>query len=548
MDIMIKKRAFYIILLFQLPFFAFTQSNGFEVIKNLEILDHIFMNLEKYYVDEPQTGAISKAGIDAMLRELDPYTVYYHESNIEDYRMMTTGQYGGIGASIRQHDNDVIIAEPYENMPADKAGLKSGDRIISIDGRSVEDQSTEQVSQALKGAKGSTIAVVYDRPYQGIDTAQVTRAEIKLPDIPYQGLLDDNIGYVKLNSFTKTASREVGKAFSALKSKNMEKFVLDLRGNGGGLLLEAVNIVNFFVPKGTEIVTTKGRILDENRSYTTKQEPLDLDIPIVVLVNETSASASEIVAGALQDLDRAVVIGKTTFGKGLVQRTVDLKYGAKMKLTVAKYYTPSGRCVQKLDYYHKNDGEVNEVPDSLIRIFKTKNGREVIDGRGIEPDIAIEGEKMPRFIKTLLQEDVLFDFATVFAQRNEEIASPQSYEVSDQLLKALEDTIMSRELNYATATQRQLEKTMATAKREGYDQKIIDEYEALFEKVKSSKSEDYELFESEIRRLLRNEIVGRYYYQEGKVIDSFKEDKDLQRAIDLLEDLKAYKNILSPDE
>lgn len=545
---MVKKRAFYILLLFQLPFFAFTQSNGFEVIKNLEILDHVFMNLEKYYVDEPQTGAISKAGIDAMLKELDPYTVYYHESNIEDYQMMTTGQYGGVGASIRRHGNDVIIAEPYENMPADEAGLKPGDRLISIEGRSVKGQSTEQVSEALKGAKGSTIAVVYERPYKGTDTASVTRTEIKLPDIPYQGLLDDNVGYVKLNSFTKTASREVGKAFSKLKSENMEKFVLDLRGNGGGLLLEAVNIVNFFVPKGTEIVNTKGRILDENRSYTTKNEPLDLDIPIVVLVNETSASASEIVAGALQDLDRAVVVGKTTFGKGLVQRTVDLKYGAKMKLTVAKYYTPSGRCVQKLDYYHKNEGEVSEVPDSLIQIFKTKNGREVIDGRGIEPDIVTEGEKMPRFIKTLLEEDVLFDFATVFAQNNDEIASPRTYEVSDKVLKALEDTIMNRSFDYATATQQQLEKTLQTAKKEGYDQNIIDEYEALFEKVEASKSKDYKLFKSQIRKLLRNEIVGRFYYQEGKVIDSFKDDNDLQRALDLFEDIQDYNAILSPEE
>ncbi|MGM0479290.1 MAG: S41 family peptidase [Bacteroidota bacterium] len=545
---MVRQRAFFIVLLFQLPFFAFTQSNGFEVIKNLEILDHVFMNLEKYYVDEPQTGAISKAGIDAMLKELDPYTVYYHESNIEDYQMMTTGQYGGIGASIRRHGNDVIIAEPYENMPADQAGLKPGDRLISIEGRSVKGQSTEQVSEALKGAKGSTIAVVYERPYKGTDTASVTRAEIKLPDIPYQGLLDDNVGYVKLNSFTKTASREVGKAFSKLKSENMEKFVLDLRGNGGGLLLEAVNIVNFFVPKGTEIVTTKGRILDENRSYTTKNEPLDLDIPIVVLVNETSASASEIVAGALQDLDRAVVVGKTTFGKGLVQRTVDLKYGAKMKLTVAKYYTPSGRCLQKLDYYHKNEGEVSEVPDSLIQIFKTKNGREVIDGRGIEPDIVTEGEKMPRFIKTLLEEDVLFDFATVFAHNNDEIASPKTYEVSDKVLKALEDTIMNRSFDYATATQQQLEKTLQTAKKEGYDQNIIDEYEALFEKVEASKSKDYKLFKSQIRKLLRNEIVGRFYYQEGKVIDSFKDDNDLQRALDLFEDIQDYNAILSPEE
>src|SRR5690554_7303867 len=357
---------------------ALSQSNRFEQIKNLELIDLIYMNLDKYYVEEAKIGEISKAAIDAMLFELDPYTVYYHESNIEDYRLMTTGQYGGIGAMIRKSDDYVIIAEPYEGMPANKAGLQAGDKILSIDGRSMKGLDTEVVSDALKGAKGSTFSLEYERPNQGVSTVEVERDEIKVPDVPYYGMVDEagKVGYIKLSSFTQTASRSVKEAYGKLSDQGMEKIILDLRGNGGGLLIESIDIVNFFVEQNEEIVKTKGRIIDENRTYKTRNRPIDLEIPIVVLVDGMSASASEIVSGSLQDLDRGVIIGNTTFGKGLVQRTIDLKYGAKMKLTIAKYYTPSGRCVQKLDYYHKNDGKVDEVPDSLIRVFYTKNGKE----------------------------------------------------------------------------------------------------------------------------------------------------------------------------
>src|SRR5690554_7131979 len=413
---------------------AQAQSNGFEVIKSLELFDLIYMNLDKYYVDNPKTGEISKAAIDAMLQELDPYTVYYHESNIEDYRLMTTGQYGGIGALIRKLGDYVVIAEPYENMPAAKAGLKAGDIILSIDGRSMKNVSTEVVSDALKGAKGSTFSLEYERPNQGVSTVEVERDEIKVPDVPYYGMVDEagKVGYIKLSSFTQTASRSVKDAYSKLSDDGMKKVILDLRGNGGGLLIESIDIVNFFVEQNEEIVKTKGRIIDENRTYKTRHKPIDLDIPIVVLVDEMSASASEIVSGSLQDLDRGVIIGNTTFGKGLVQRTIDLKYGAKMKLTIAKYYTPSGRCVQKLDYYHKNEGKVDEVPDSLDRVFHTKNGREVIDGRGIEPDITIEGERFARLTAVLMGENIIFNFATDFTQKNPEIAAAKDFKRSEE--------------------------------------------------------------------------------------------------------------------
>lgn len=523
-----------------------SQTNGFEVIKNLELMDHIYMTLEKYYVDEPKTGEISKTGIDAMLRELDPYTVFYHESNIEDYRMMQTGQYGGIGALIRKKDDAVVIAEPYEGKPADKAGLQAGDEILSIDGRSMEGKSSEDVSNALKGPKGSEIVIEYDRPGKGKGKATVKRDEIKLPDVPYSGMIDDKIGYAKLNSFTQTASKNVRDAFLELQEEGMEKFILDLRGNGGGLLIEAVDIVNFFTPKGQLVVSTKGRILDENRTYETRNNPIDLEIPVVVLVNEGSASASEIVSGALQDLDRAVVVGSTTFGKGLVQRTFDLKYGSKMKLTVAKYYTPSGRCVQKLDYYHKKDGEVNEVPDSLIKIFKTKNGREVIDGRGIEPDVKLEQDELARLTAVVIGRNIVFDFATEYKLTHDSIASPGDFRLSDKAYEDFKLKVLNTDFDYTTATQKVLEDVMKAAEYEGYDKTITDEYEALYDKVKASKEKDLDLFKEQIIEIIENEIISRYYYQEGRVLNSFKHDQALKKALEILKDTKTYNDILAP--
>lgn len=525
------------------------QSNGFEEVKNLELIDLIYMNLDKYYVDEPKIGEISKAAIDAMLEELDPYTVYYHESNIEDYRLMTTGQYGGIGALIRKVKEYVVIAEPYENMPAYKAGLKAGDVIISIDGKSMKNKESDFVSEALKGPKGSSFTLEYQRSNQkGTKSVKIERDEIKLPDVPYSGIVDEGgkIGYIKLNSFTQTASKSVKTAFDELKGKGMEQLVLDLRGNGGGLLMESVNIVNLFVPQNTEVVTTKGRILDENRSYKTRSQPADLDIPIVVLVDGFSASASEIVSGTLQDLDRAVVVGNTTFGKGLVQRTFDLKYGAKMKLTIAKYYTPSGRCVQKLDYYHKNDGKVDEVPDSLIHIFHTNNGREVIDGRGIEPDVTVELDDLSRLMAVLINESIIFDYATEFTYKNPTIAPAKDFVFTEENYTDFMNYVMTKEFEYKTAAQEQLEETYEVAKKEGYDKLINGEYEALHKILSASKKADLELNKKQIKRMLTNEIVSRYYYQEGRVINGFKEDNVFQEGIKILNDTKRYKSILNP--
>ena len=525
-------------------FQSIAQSNGFEVVKNLDLYNLIYLNLEKYYVETPEIGAISKAGIDAMLNELDPYTVYYHEANMEDYRMMTTGQYGGIGALIRKVDEYVIISEPYEGNPAQVAGLKAGDKILSIDGRSMKDKPTEEVSQALKGTKGTSIEVEYERPFVGVGKVEVKRDEIKLPDIPYSGMVDDKIGYINLSSFTQTASKSVKDAYALLQSEGMEKLILDLRGNGGGLLIESVDIVNIFVPKNEPIVSTKSRIVEENRVYTTRNEPINLDIPVVVLIDENSASASEIVAGSLQDLDRAVIVGRTSFGKGLVQRTIDLKYGSKMKLTIAKYYTPSGRCVQKLDYYAKNEGKVEEVPDSLITIFKTKNGRDVIDGRGIEPDIKVEGEDLGRLTAVLMINNIIFDFSTQYQNKHESIASPEEFKLSEADYSAFKKYVMESEVEYSTASEEMLKKMLEMAKKEGYDAAIQGEYDALMKKVRASKEKDLELFKDQLIDILENEIISRYYYQNGRILHSFEDDNSLKKAIDILNNDTEYKKIL----
>lgn len=520
------------------------QTNGFEVLKSMELMDMIFQQLEMNYVDDIKPGEMSKTAIDAMLKELDPYTVYYHEANMEDYRLMTTGQYGGIGALIRKMGDYTYIAEPYEGNPAQKAGAKAGDKILSIDDKDMKGKPSDEVSSALKGPKGSTITLKVERN-GAIETISITRDEIKLPDVPYSGMLTSQVGYIKLNSFTQTAASDVRTAYDQLKSSGMKSLILDLRGNGGGILVEAVKIVNMFVKKGQTVVTTKGRIDEENRVYATSAEPVDLNIPVVVLIDGGSASASEIVSGSLQDLDRAVIVGSTSYGKGLVQRTFDLKYGSKIKLTISKYYTPSGRCVQRLEYYDKENGEKpKEIADSLLKKFKTVNGRTVIDGRGIEPDVDVKKNDYSRLLAQLMVSNVIFNYATEYARTHSNIGEARNFRLTPEEYEAFKQFALKQDFKYNTASEEQLEKMKKTAEEEGYYNDVKAEYDALLAKVTPSKERDLDKFKEEINDLLSNEIVSRYYYQKGRAEQAFQLDPDVQKAIEILNDPKQYNTIL----
>ena len=540
---LIKQLFFSIVLLFSLQ--AKAQSNGFEVIISLELMDQIYENLDLYFVDDVQPGKLSKVAIDAMLKELDPYTVYYAEANIEDYRLMTTGQYGGIGSLIKKADEYVYISEPYEGNPAQKSGLRAGDKILEIDGKTMFNKPSDQVSDALKGPKGTVVKILVERFNEGNKLIEITRDEIKIPDVPYYGIIKEKVGYISLNSFTQTASEEVKKGIITMQKEGMEQLILDLRGNGGGLLIEAVKIVNFFVPKDKVVVFTKGRVKEENHVYKTMDEPIALGLPLIVLIDEGSASASEIVAGSLQDLDRAVIIGEQSYGKGLVQRTYDLKYGSKVKITIAKYYTPSGRCVQRLEYYDKESGaKPKEISDSLLRKFKTQNGRDVIDGRGIDPDLAIEKEDLSQFSALLFNKNILFNYATQYHANTKEIAAADKFQLSDDEYAIFKTYVLNAKLNYSTAAQNALKKLKLEAEKEGTFDELKAEYENILVKISPDPAKDLDKYRIEIAEMLENEIVSRYYFQKGRTINSFEHDPAVIKAIQTAMDNNSYNAIL----
>ena len=540
---LIKQLFFSVALLFSLQ--AKAQSNGFEVIKSLELMDQIYENLDLYFVDDVQPGKLSKVAIDAMLKELDPYTVYYAEANIEDYRLMTTGQYGGIGSLIKKADEYVYISEPYEGNPAQKSGLRAGDKILEVDGKTMFNKPSDQVSDALKGPKGTVVKILVERFNEGNKLIEITRDEIKIPDVPYYGIIKEKVGYISLNSFTQTASEEVKKGIIAMQKDGMEQLILDLRGNGGGLLIEAVKIVNFFVPKDKVVVFTKGRVKEENHVYKTMEEPIALGLPLIVLIDEGSASASEIVAGSLQDLDRAVIIGEQSYGKGLVQRTYDLKYGSKVKITIAKYYTPSGRCVQRLEYYDKESGaKPKEISDSLLRKFKTQNGRDVIDGRGIDPDLAIEKEDLSQFSALLFSKNIFFNYATQYRANKKEIAAADKFQLSDDEYAIFKTYVLNAKLNYSTAAQNALKKLKLEAEKEGTFDDLKAEYENILVKISPDPAKDLDKYRIEIAEMLENEIVSRYYFQKGRTINSFEHDPAVIKAIQTAMDNNSYNAIL----
>ncbi len=521
-------------------------TSFFEISKNLEIFTTLYRELNIYYVDETEPGQLMKTGIDAMLKSLDPYTVYYPESRIEDYRFMTTGQYGGIGSLIQTIDGKIVISEPYEGFAAAKAGLKAGDIILEIDGENIDDKSQQDISDILKGQSGTEVELLIERP--GVDAPQTfkfIREEVKIPDVPYYGMLDEKTGYIKLTGFTKTASSEVRNAYKELEGKQgMTQLVLDLRGNGGGLLREAVNIVNFFVPKGQEIVSTKGKLEEWNKTHIALNPPMAPDIPLTVLIDGGSASASEIVSGALQDLDRAVIIGSESFGKGLVQQTKDIAYNTKMKLTVAKYYIPSGRCIQRLDYSHRGqDGDVDAVADSLIRKFETKGGRAVFDGRGVYPDYEVELEEASNILAGLVANHVIFDFATMFAAENQSIAPAAEFRLTDEQYAEFVEMASSTEFEYRTGTEHMFKELKKTAEAEHYFEGAESEFDALFERIKPTKSSDLIKFKDQVKEYLENEIVARYYYQTGRIQNGLAIDPYIMAVNDVFGN--HYKSILS---
>lgn len=541
----------YIALLFfclVVSFHSTGQSeNNFEISKNLDIYATLLKELDKNYADLINPAELTETAIEAMLETLDPYTVYIPESNAEDYKLMTTGQYGGIGALIHKNGSYVIISEPYEGFPAQKSGLKAGDKILEINGKSMKDKNSDEVSEILKGQPGVELEILIGRT--GVSdpfVVKVVREEIKIPNIPYYGMLNGGIGYIKLTNFTQNAGNEVKKALTELKSNNeLKGIILDLRGNGGGLLNEAVNICNIFIDQNQLIVSTKGKIASKNQDHFTRFAPVNKDMSLAILVDRGSASASEIVAGAIQDLDRGVIIGQRTYGKGLVQNVIPLSYNSQIKITVAKYYIPSGRCIQAIDYFHKDENGLSEkIPDSLISEFKTKNGRSVYDGGGIEPDVNMDAMKLSKISQTLIIKYFLFDFASQFALEHSSIASPDKFVVSDEIFNELIDFLKDKNYDYQTTSEEALEKLKINATKENYFDAIEQDYNALKSKILHDKSKDLITYKDEIKLILKDEIVARYYYQKGRIIASLSDDPEIAKAIEVLQGTATYLAIL----
>jgi len=544
---------FYLIIIsfFVLGFQTIAQesNNDFEISKNLDVFTELYKQLDLNYVDEINPGDLMKTGIDAMLESLDPFTNYIPESQLEDYKLLTTGQYGGIGALIHKQGDYVIVSEPYEGFSAQKSGLIAGDKILEVDGKSAKGKSTEEVSKVLKGEPGTSISMLIERLNQDEPiNIELQRENVKIDNIPYYGMLTDHIGYLKLSGFTHNAGTEVKKAFTQLKKENdLKGLVFDLRGNGGGLLNESVDIVNLFVDKGELVVSTKGKESARNKSYYTTNKPEDLEIPLVFLVDPGSASASEILSGAMQDLDRGVIVGQRTYGKGLVQNVLPLSYNSKVKVTVAKYYIPSGRCIQAIDYSHKDDeGYAHKIPDSLVTEFQTKNGRKVFDGAGIEPDIYLEPEKMSPITQSLFFDFILFDYANKFYLEHDSIPPAQEFTVTEDIYSDFVDFVNSKEdFEYTTSSEKTLKKLKQAAEDDEYYSNISAEIEALEEKLMHNKDEDLITHRDEISEILTIEIVSRYYYQKGKVKASLEFDPEVKKAIELIEETEGYTSILN---
>ena len=524
------------------------KDTDFEIAKNLDIFYTLFKEVNIFYVDETDPGKLIKTAIDAMLASLDPYTNYIPESKIEDYKFMTTGQYGGIGAMIRKDSLYVVVSEPYEGFPAQKYGLKAGDIIIEINGNSTKGKNTAQVSEMLKGQPGTELKIKIKRQNKTIDI-NLKREEIKLKSVPYYAMISDSVGYIRFTRFTRGGGKEVRNALINLKKQGAKALILDLRGNPGGLLIEAVNISNLFINKGDTIVFTKGKVKQWDKVYKAYSQAVDTKIPLALLVDRSSASASEIVSGSLQDLDRAVIIGERTFGKGLVQTTRKLSYNAQLKVTTAKYYIPSGRCIQALDYTHRReDGSVGKIPDSLITKFKTRNGRTVYDGGGILPDIIKKPETLSAIATSLMYKNLIFDYATKYSYMHDSIPAPDKFNITDNDYNDFVNFIKTKDFDYKTFTDEKFSELEKTAKKEKYYTIAQKEFEKLKQKISHDKFKDLQTFKKEIKELLTEEIVSRYYYQKGRLEKMLESDPAIDTALSILHNINKYHSILSKNK
>ena len=531
------------IVLITVAFFSFKSGDdrNFQIAKNLDIFNSIVKELDMFYVDTIDPNKTN------MLYSLDPYTVYYPENDQDELEIMVKGSYGGIGSLIRYNPKSkyTVIAEPYEGMPAAESGLKAGDLLLEIDGKDLKGNS--DVSTLLRGQVGTSFKLKVQRP--GVKEPlefNIVRRSIQMPTIPYYGVMDGQVGYINLSSFSGNPSKDFKKAFLDLKKQGITSLVIDLRNNGGGLLDQAVEIVNMFVPRGKTIVTTKGKIKQASNTYKTLREPLDTDIPIAVLVNSGTASSSEILSGSLQDLDRAVIVGNRTYGKGLVQVPRSLPYGGNLKITTSKYYIPSGRCVQAIDYAHRNeDGSVARIPDSLTTVFHTAAGREVRDGGGVSPDIEVKQERLPNILFYLVRDNLIFDYATDYCLKHPAIASAKEFELTDADYEEFKNKVKGADFKYDQQSEKILNTLKEAAEFEGYMKDASDEFKALENKLKHNLDRDLDYFSKDIKKMIAEEIIKRYYYQEGAIIQQLKDDKDLDEAVKVLTNPERYQQILS---
>lgn len=532
-----------------LGFFAFSNPSDkyFQIAKNLDIFATLYKEVNTYYVDDVNPNQLMGKGIDAMLESLDPYTNFIPEDEIEDYRTNMTGQYGGIGAVIGKKKEKTVILMPYEGFPAHKAGLQIGDEIVKIDGIDIAGKTTSDVSKMLKGQSNTDLKIVINR--YGVEKPmelKITREKIKLENVTYSGMVTNDIGYLRLTDFMSGASKEVKKAMNDLKDKGAKKIIIDLRDNPGGLLSEAINISNLFIEKDKEIVRTKGKIAEWNKVYNALNSPADANIPLAVLTSSRSASASEIVSGVIQDYDRGIVVGQRSFGKGLVQATRPLTYNSQLKITTAKYYTPSGRCIQAIDYSHRNDdGSVGSIPDSLRVAFKTKNGRLVYDGGGISPDVEVVKKTIAPITASLITKGLLFDYAGFFTHSHKKIAAAKDFALTDAEYQEFVKWLGDKEYDYTTKVENNLQELINNAKKEQYYEGIKGHIETLKTQIGHNKEKDLITFRDEIREQLEEEIVARYYLQKGTVEASFDDDEDVMAAVKMLNDPAKLNKILS---